>query len=153
MSGTHIMSKTWSQSKFRAGSSLNVVSILAQLFRVRPLRSYKAAPCGASSLCFYTSIFWALYTLLFGVSLSSVLKTLPWPIMIYFYNLWRGWSVVSLSLIPHLPIFIIILHYCVINDSIHAQFWTFCLLFLTLYHLCLTIVTMSCPFQLHNDFF
>ena len=28
----------------------------------------------------------ALYSLLFGASLGSVLKTVPWPIIVYFYN-------------------------------------------------------------------
>ena len=53
---------------------------------------------------FYTSNFWALYSLLFGMSQDSVLKPLPWPIMVYFYKLLFGWRVVSLALIPHLPI-------------------------------------------------
>ena len=44
----------------------------------------------------------ALYSLLFGVNLDSLLKTVPWPIMVYFYKLWLGWRVASLELIPHL---------------------------------------------------
>ena len=43
-------------------------------------------------------------SLLFGVSQGSVLKAVPWPMMIYFYILLFGWRVVSLALIPHLPI-------------------------------------------------
>ena len=50
-------------------------------------------------------IFWALYCLLFGVSQSSVLKAVPWSIMVYFYKLLIGWRVVSFALIPHLPSF------------------------------------------------
>ena len=33
-----------------------------------------------------------------------MLKAVPWPIMVYFYKLLLGWRVVSLELIPHLPI-------------------------------------------------
>ena len=43
----------------------------------------------------------ALNSLLFGVSQGSVLKAVP--IMVYMYKLLLGWSVVSLGLIPHLP--------------------------------------------------
>ena len=49
-------------------------------------------------------IFGALYSLLFSVSQSSVLKAVPWPIMIYFYKVLLAWRVVSLALLPHLPI-------------------------------------------------
>ena len=35
---------------------------------------------------------------------GSVLKAGPWPLMVYFYKLLLGWRVVSLALIPHLPI-------------------------------------------------
>ena len=44
------------------------------------------------------------YSWLFRVSQGSVLKAVPWPIMVYFYKLLLGWRVVSLALIPHLPI-------------------------------------------------
>ena len=44
----------------------------------------------------------SIYSLLFGVSQSSVLKTVLWTIMVYFYKLWLGWGVFSLALIPHL---------------------------------------------------
>ena len=40
----------------------------------------------------------------FGVSQGSMLKTILWPIMFYFYKLLFGWRVVSLALISHLPI-------------------------------------------------
>ena len=43
---------------------------------------------------------------MFGVSQGSVLKTVPWIIMVYFYTLWLEWRVVSLALIPHLPVFL-----------------------------------------------
>ena len=46
----------------------------------------------------------ALYSLLFGVSLDSVLKTELKPIMVYFYKLWLGRRVVSLALTQHLLI-------------------------------------------------
>ena len=45
-------------------------------------------------------IFGALNSLLFSVSLDSVLKTVPCPIMVYFNKLCLGWRVVSLALIP-----------------------------------------------------
>ena len=51
-------------------------------------------------------IFWVLYNVLIDVSQGSVLKAVPWPIMVYFYKLLLGWRVVSLALIPHLPIYI-----------------------------------------------
>ena len=56
----------------------------------------------------YTSYFLALYSLLFSVSQGSVLKTVLWPIMVYFYKLWLGWRGISLALIPHLLISIAI---------------------------------------------
>ena len=46
----------------------------------------------------------ALYSLLFGVNRASVLEAEHWPIMVYFYKLLFEWRVVSLVLIPHLPI-------------------------------------------------
>ena len=42
--------------------------------------------------------------ILFGLSKGFVLKTVLWPIMIYYYKLWLGCRVVSLALIPHLLI-------------------------------------------------
>ena len=53
---------------------------------------------------FILVIFWALYNLLFGVSQGTVLKTVLWPIMVYFYKLLLGWRVFSFALIPHLVI-------------------------------------------------
>ena len=50
----------------------------------------------------------ALYSLLFGESRCSVLKTVIWPsIIVYFFKLWLGWRVVLLALIPHLLIYLL----------------------------------------------
>ena len=65
---------------------------------------YRLNRCFSRLNGFTLVIFWALLSLLIGVSKSSVLKTVLWPIMVYFYKLLLGWRVVSLALIPHLPI-------------------------------------------------
>ena len=57
---------------------------------------------------FLHMFFEALCSLLFGVSQGSVLKTVFWPKIVYFYKLLLGWERVdSLALIPHLPIHIL----------------------------------------------
>ena len=61
-------------------------------------------PCdyGLSKLIFLWVQYFCDFTFyrpLFGVSRGFVLKTVPWPIMFYFYKLWLGWRVVSLALI------------------------------------------------------
>ena len=59
---------------------------------------------GFSFEWFFTCHFGALYSLLFGVSQGSVLKAVPWPIIVYFCKLLFGWRVVWLALITHLYI-------------------------------------------------
>ena len=59
---------------------------------------YRLYPPWFSRLNDFTLIiFGALYSLLFGVMQGSVLKTVPSPIMIYFYKFWLGWRVVSIG--------------------------------------------------------
>ena len=52
--------------------------------------------------------------------------SIPWPIMVYFYKLLFWWRVVSLALIPHLPISIFNMIFKSKNKvKIWILFWTF----------------------------
>ena len=66
-------------------------------------------------ICGFTLvIFCDYYSLLFGVSQGSVLKTVVLPIMVYFKKILSiGLRVVSLALIPHLLISIHVLWYSI----------------------------------------
>ena len=55
-------------------------------------------------LIFICKDFGVLYSLLFGVSQGSVVKAVPWPLMVYFNEWLLEWRVVSFALMPHLPI-------------------------------------------------
>ena len=53
---------------------------------------YKLHRWFSTFVYYYTSNFLALYSLMFWVSQSSVLKTVIWPKMVYFYKLRLGWE-------------------------------------------------------------